>query len=138
MENHVKILGVLHIVLGSLGLIAALVILAIFGGLAGVMGAAAERGEMQDAETAIPILGIIFGAIVVFVVVISLPGVITGIGLLYFREWARILGIVLAAISLPGFPVGTALGVYGLWVLLNTGTVRLFENPPVRGVRSSF
>jgi hypothetical protein len=136
MENHVKILGVMHIVLGSLGLVAALVILAVFGGLAGVIGAAAERGEVRDAQTAIPVLGIIFGIIVVFVVVVSLPGIVMGIGLLQFREWARILGIVLSAISLPAIPAGTALGVYGLWVLLNTGTARLFQNPPMRGGRS--
>jgi hypothetical protein len=132
MENHVKILGVLHIVLGSLGVIAAVIILAVFGGIAGVITAASERGEVQDAQTAIPILGIIFGVIVVFVVVVSVPGIVTGIGLLYFREWARILGIVLAAISLPGFPAGTAMGVYGLWVLLNNGTVRLFESRRVQ------
>jgi hypothetical protein len=138
MENHVKILGVLHIVFGSLGLIAALVILAVFGGVAGVIGAAAQRGDMHasDAQTAIPVLGIIFGVICVFLVVMSLPGIITGVGLLYYREWARILGIVLAAISLPAIPAGTALGVYGLWVLLNNGTVRLFQNPPPRGARS--
>ena len=50
------------------------------------------------------------------------------IGLLRYSEWARILGIVLAAISLPGVPFGTAMGVYGLWVLLNAETVRLFAS----------
>ena len=56
----------------------------------------------------------------------SLPSVATGIGLLYFKPWARILGIVLSAIALLGFPWVTLLGIYGLWVLFNKDTERLF------------
>ena len=41
-------------------------------------------------------------------------------------------GDVLAAISLPGVPFGTALGTYGLWVLLNAETARLLPPAAVR------
>ena len=58
---------------------------------------------------------------------LSLPGLIAGIGLLKFKSWARILGIVLCAICLIGIPFGTIFGVYGLWVLLTKDTERLFE-----------
>jgi hypothetical protein len=52
-----------------------------------------------------------------------------GIGLLSRRSqmWARSVGIVIAGISLIGFPVGTAVGAYGLWVLLSRGTSILFN-----------
>lgn len=43
---------------------------------------------------------------------------IVGWGLLDRRPWARILGIVLAFLALLSFPLGTALGIYTLWVLL--------------------
>ena len=56
-----------------------------------------------------------------------LPSLITGYGLLYFKPWARIVGIVLSAVSLINFPIGTAVGIYGLWVLLNKETERLFD-----------
>ncbi len=39
-------------------------------------------------------------------------------GLLERQPWARILGIVLAFLSLLRFPIGMALGIYTLWVLL--------------------
>ena len=39
METHVKTLGILHIVFGALGVLAALVILLVFGGVAGIVGA---------------------------------------------------------------------------------------------------
>ena len=65
------------------------------------------------------------------VVVLSLPGIIAGIGLLKLQPWARILAIVISALDLLNVPIGTALGVYGLWVLLQAETERLFAQRPV-------
>ena len=58
--------------------------------------------------------------------VLLLPGLVVGIGLLKLRPWARILGIVMSALDLTHIPFGTALGIYGLWVLFNRETERLF------------
>ena len=45
-------------------------------------------------------------------------GVIAGWGLYERRPWARILAIVLAFLNLLHPPLGTAIGIYTLWVLL--------------------
>jgi len=127
MQTHVKILGAIHIVFGGLGVLAALIILAIFGGIAGLLGTAGI--ETHGAEAAIPVLGIIGTVLFVFLAVISIPGLVAGIGLLQFCNWARILTIVLSALHLLNFPFGTALGIYGLWVLLSQGTEQLFRTP---------
>ena len=105
----------------------ALLCLALFAVITGVIQTAVESSGTPDAQLAVPVVGIVGAIIVVLIVVFSLPGIVTGIGLLHCREWARILGSVLAALSLPGVPFGTALGVYGLWVLLNAETVRIFS-----------
>jgi hypothetical protein len=123
MATHVKVLGILHIVLGALGVLAGLGLLALFGGIAGLVDATAD---FRDARVAIPILQIIAWALFGFLSVISLPGIIAGIGLLQFQNWARILTIVLSALDLLNVPIGTALGIYGLWVLLSPGTEQLF------------
>jgi hypothetical protein len=124
MEQHVKILAILHIVFGSLGIMLALGLLALFGGIAGLIGASDYSPE---AHVSIPILGGIAAFIFFFLLAISLPGVIAGIGLLQFRSWARTLTIVLSVLDLIHVPFGTALGVYGLWVLLSQGSERLFR-----------
>jgi hypothetical protein len=128
MANHVRILAILNIAFGALGVVGALVVLAVFGGIAGVVGAGIGHTDTGDLPPAavVPLLGAVGGVIAVIILVLAVPGIITGIGLLYYREWARILGIVTSAISLPGVPIGTAFGVYGLWVLLNNETVQLF------------
>ena len=46
------------------------------------------------------------------------PGLLGGVGLLRGKPWARPLLIVLSVLAVIGFPIGTALGAFGLWVLL--------------------
>jgi hypothetical protein len=41
-----------------------------------------------------------------------------GIGLLTVQPWARLVAIITGVIELISFPLGTALGIYSLWVLL--------------------
>jgi hypothetical protein len=65
-----------------------------------------------------------------FILMLSLPGVIAGIGLLKYRPWARILTIVLSVLNLMNIPFGTILGVYGLYVMLSAEGARLFAPQP--------
>ena len=128
MQSHVKILGILHIVFGSLGILLGLGMLALFGGIAGVVGMNASSDE---AAVAIPILGAIGGLIALFALVLSVPAIIAGIGLLSFKPWARILAIVISILDLINFPFGTILGFYGIWVLFSREGAALFERPPI-------
>ena len=126
MDTHVKVLAVIHLAVGGLMLCGALFLGLGSGVAAGIVGASASP---DDAAIAIPILGIAGTALAFFLGVFAIPSVITGYGLLYYKPWARIVGIILSAISLINIPIGTAIGVYGLWVLLNKDTERLFNAP---------
>ena len=130
MQTHVKVLDVLFIALCAMGVLAALFLMAIFGVGAGIVGASGE----PEAVVALPIMGITGTALVAFMLALSLPGLITGWGLLKYRPWARILAIVLCAINLINIPFGTIMGVYGLWVMLNKDTERLFSPTASSGV----
>ena len=125
METHVKVVGVLNIVFGALGLCFAAMLMLIFAGSAATVAATGDA----DARIAIPVIGLTGSALVGFMVVWSLPGVIVGIGLLQRRPWARIGGIVVAVLSLIAFPFGTVLGVYALFVLFSQDAERLFTPP---------
>ncbi|PYR90683.1 MAG: hypothetical protein DMF84_19760 [Acidobacteria bacterium] len=124
MVTHVKVLGVLYILVSALGLLAALFLMLAVSAATGIVATAADP---HDAAIALPIIGISGTALVTFLLLLSAPGLITGIGLLKYRPWARILGIVLSAINLIHIPIGTALGIYGLWVLLNKDTEGMFK-----------
>jgi hypothetical protein len=122
METHVKVLATVQIVCGVLGVLAALVLMLIFGGTVGIVGASGD----PDAALAIPIIGVTGIALVVFMLIVSLPGIVVGIGLWQRRSWARVAGIVLSVFNLFGVPFLTLLGIYGLWVLFSKETEGLF------------
>jgi len=109
--------------MGAFGVLIALAILLAFGGIAGIVGASGD----PEAQVAVPILGVIGFVIFIIVAVTSIPLLLAGWGILTYREWARILGIVLAAINLLNVPIGTAIGVYSLWVLVQERTAQMFR-----------
>ena len=121
-----RVLGVLHIAFSAIGLVFAIVLLLVLGGTVGLVGASGDA----DAQFAIPVIGITGMALVALTVALSVPGLVVGIGLLKFRPWARILGIVLSIFDLIWVPLGTVIGAYGLFVLFSKDSERLFAAPP--------
>jgi hypothetical protein len=128
MQTHVKVLGVIYLAVGGLLLVLALFLAFTVGGVAGIVGATAAP---EDAAIAIPVLGFAGTALAAFFGLFALPSLITGYGLINYRPWARVVGIALSAISLINIPIGTIAGAYGLWVLLNKDTERLFNTAPI-------
>ena len=126
MQTHVKVVGVLYLAFSTLSLLFALFLMLIFGGTAGIVGMTADP---SDAAIALPVLGIAGTALIAFLILLALPGILAGWGLLMLKPWARILALVLSALNLINFPFGTVLGIYGLVVLLNKDTERLFGQP---------
>jgi hypothetical protein len=117
MKQHVTIVATLQIVFGVLKLLLAAIIFLVFaaGGLI--------SGDLQ-AMAIISTVGLI---VVVFLVALALPGIVGGIGLLKGKSWARLLVLVLAVLDLLDFPLGTAVSIYTIWVLLNGETSALFN-----------
>ena len=133
MSSHVRVLAALHIVFGALGVLGGLIVLLIFGGLAGLVGLVEHDSSKW---IAIPILGGLGTAVFIMVLLLSLPGIIAGVGLLGLKQWSRVLTIILSALQLMNVPFGTMLGVYGLWILLSPEGERLFGGPAEHAQRA--
>jgi len=123
MESHVKILGWLNVICGGLGV---LLSFAILGGIVAVSSIFGIGGE--EALLPIHIIAIVGGIVTLFTLLLSLPGLLLGYGLLNLRPWARVLGLVLSGLSLFHVPIGTALALYSFWVLLKPETEALFRH----------
>ena len=67
----------------------------------------------------IPLVAIIFWSLV------ALTGIIGGVGLLKRKAWARVVAMIFAVVSLLNIPIGTAFGVYAIWVLRTDETTSL-------------
>jgi hypothetical protein len=117
MEKHITAVAVLHIGLSILGILLGAFVFLL---LAGV-------GLVSENEEALPVLGIIGTAVGLFLFVLSAPGLIGGIGLLKRKEWARILVLVVSGLELLNIPIGTAVGIYSIWALVQADTIKLFS-----------
>jgi hypothetical protein len=124
MRSHIRLLAVLQIAFGIIGILVALFVLVLFGGIAALVG---FTDPTDGKEIAIPILGAIGAISFLAITVLSLPLLIAGIGLWKEQQWGRILSLVLAALNLLNFPFGTALGIYAFWVLLSAEGATVFE-----------
>jgi len=119
MDKHITVLGTIYIVWNAMTIGAGVLIFLV------LLGGGLISGD-DEAFLITSVVGLSVGG---FMILLALPGVIGGIGLLRRRNWARILLIILGALHLPGFPFGTALGIYTFWVLLQDETLRLIPAP---------
>lgn len=125
MHTHLKIAAVLFILTGAVLVIVALFSSLLLGTIAFFVGTSQEGGAPLGAA----LLGLTGFALTIVLLVFAAPCILCGWGLLQRKPWARTLGIVLAAISLVRFPVGTIFGIYALWVLFNRETEALLRAP---------
>jgi hypothetical protein len=131
MRDHIKILGLLNIIMGSLTALIGLTALLVMGGIAGLMASGVADSSLSDVENArtfAPWLGLIGLVAAIFFSVIALPTIIGGWGLLRYKSWSRVLTIIVSAFHLLSLPFGTALGIYGRWVLTNDQSRQLLDS----------
>jgi hypothetical protein len=60
--------------------------------------------------------------------VLGIPGMVAGYGLLRRKAWGNILAMVVGFLGLVNFPLGTAIGIYTFWVLLQDSAADYFTS----------
>jgi tRNA A-37 threonylcarbamoyl transferase component Bud32 len=120
VQTHVNIIAYINIAFGAVFLLVGIGLCVFFITMGGV---AKSQGDME----AVRILPIFGGGFLVAFMIMSGPALIGGIGLLKRKSWARILVIIVSiGGSLFFIPVGAAVAIYSIWVLMNKETVELF------------
>jgi hypothetical protein len=113
METHKRILAILYIISASLQILG-LLFVSIFMSFV-IPFIMKEAGP--DAEWVfvwlVPFIRIIAVVVILF---FSIPSIIGGIGLLNNKSWALTLLLVLGCFKLFSFPIGTAIGIYTIYV----------------------
>jgi len=109
LERHLHTLGILWMVTGGLFLVPAVALL-VFGS-----GTHFVLHRREPLAGLFPLLLYIAGGTLV---ILAAGGLRVGLGLMQKQPWARMVAIILGVLALLHPPLGTALGVYTLWVLL--------------------
>ncbi|HVO81829.1 MAG TPA: hypothetical protein VMT28_13925 [Terriglobales bacterium] len=108
--RHLRTVGTLWIVVGALWLVPSIVFLAL-GGIAHL----AIPGTNAVAHYLGPFVLMLIGW---GFLIVGAGGICVGWGLIQHQPWARITAIILGVLAIFHPPIGTALGIYTLWVLL--------------------
>ncbi len=109
MKNHLKILGIFYLVFGLLGLAMAVLLFEV---KTGRLLLPAKLSMFSSPHGYVSVIALIFA-------IEALPAIATGLALLNRLLWARMSAITLGFLNLFIIPLGTALGIYTLWVLIN-------------------
>jgi hypothetical protein len=117
MDKHVHFIAILWIIYGILGILFGFFVFLLLFGISFIP----NTGDIAPG-----ILRIAAWIASLFFMALALPQLIGGIALLKREEWGRILILVVSFFHLINFPLGTALAVYSLVILLREDTVRLF------------
>jgi hypothetical protein len=116
VRQHATILGWLHIAINALTLVHGCFLFALLLGI----------GLITNDQVAFSVLGVTGTAVGTLLVLLALPGIVAGYGLLRRRDWGRILALVVGFLGLFNFPLGTAIGIYTFWVLLQESATDCF------------
>ncbi len=118
MEKHINLIGILWIVMGGLSLVF------------GLLGSLLLFGIsfIPDMGSEVPFILRTVGSIAVFFfALLGLPKIIAGIGLLKKKEWGRVLTLIVSFISLLNVPLGTALGIFSIVILVKEESIEYFK-----------
>ncbi len=121
MKKHVTVVGAIQVGAGILGFIGALTVFFALNFAKGMVGD-------DDVPTVVlSFLSISLPILIGFMATLSLVG---GIALLSFRSWARILVMIVSVMGCFFIPIGTLIGVYSIWTLMQDDTIKLFKPQP--------
>lgn len=115
VQRHLHLLGILWLAYSAFNTLGGLVLLI----LGNVLFP--HLHEMRDVPPDVPagFLTALFSTLGIIILAKAAFGFFAGWGLLQREPWARTVVLILAFISLfTNIPIGTAMGVYTMWVLL--------------------
>lgn len=113
VAQHIRLLGILWIAFSAFNAVSGTTLLILANT---VFMHLHEMGAPPDVP--VGFLHSFFSALGSLFLLKAVAGFVAGWGLLQREPWARVLTIVLAFLALFHVPLGTALGIYSLWVLL--------------------
>jgi hypothetical protein len=119
VQRHVTIVGWLYIVGNALFLVIGVFVFVM------VTGVGLYTNDLEARS----IMLVVGPSVGLLLTMLAVPGLAAGYGLIARKPWAHMLAIALAILGLLNFPLGTAIGVYALWVLLQSTTREYFAAP---------
>jgi predicted nucleic acid-binding Zn ribbon protein len=116
VQEHVRLVGILWMAYSALLVVGGVAVMIVANTVFGGAFRPPSGPPLEVSAWLRPLLTFVGG----LVLLKAAAGFIAGWGLLQRESWARVAALIVGFISLFNVPIGTALGIYTLWVLLPT------------------
>jgi hypothetical protein len=116
MKKQITLVAALEIAFSVIGLLSAAALYMIM---------SFAQSFIPDSDLGYAVLGFIKNFMPPILAICSLLTLIGGLGLLQYKSWSRSLVMVMAALGCIVVPVGTIIGVYSMWVLMQEDSKKL-------------
>lgn len=113
-RDHNKLLGIFFLINGGLSVFGAVLAAVIYVGMGTFMFTSAPKADAQFVGGIFMVVGVI---VAVIIGIFSIFYLFAGWKIYKEAPSGRTLGIVASILCVMNFPLGTALGIYGLWFL---------------------
>jgi hypothetical protein len=113
MKQHIDLIGLVWMILGGLGMGAGLLFGIGYAGLGVVM--AVSGGDSVAPGVMFIVIGLVFGALIAGFGAFE---VAVGRGVRARKPWARVASMVTGGLSLFSIPIGTAIGGFTIYAML--------------------
>jgi hypothetical protein len=127
VTRYVDWLGVAFIAYGALELVAVLMLFLLALGMGGGLGSLG----LSSGDTELLIIGGFYGGILgfaaLFELLFAVPKLLVGTALRRRAPWSRLGGLVMGCVGLMNIPLGTALGLFAIVVLIDKDVQAEFE-----------
>lgn len=113
MDIHKRILAIVYIISGAVQILAMIILSSIITLIIPfIMDEAGPEGQWVFIWI-VPFIRIIA---VTIILLFAIPSIVGGVALLNEKKWALTLLLILGCFKLFSFPIGTAIGIYTIWV----------------------
>jgi uncharacterized membrane protein len=128
MEYFLRIVGKLYLIMGTLAVLFSILVFSYTDAWTALLYVLSSPSNIRDYPAGTLYLAFMAS----HALLVAIPTIIAGVGILRYQEWSRDLAVVSAVLQLAGFPLGTALGGFALWALFLNASGSYFhqERPP--------
>ncbi len=119
IDSHKRTLAIIHISLGIFKLFVYGGLIVFFSSFLPFIESEVIKEEGQEAALIFDFITSAFYSVLVIVASLTaIPSIIGGFAVLKEKEYGLVLILISGCISLLSFPIGTAVGVYSIWVFV--------------------
>jgi hypothetical protein len=131
MEKHIKLTGILNLVYSVLAFCAGIFLLFLSILLPHIVSYAVNAGFIDPdiiPHIVVDTVPVFLALISVIILLFAVIGIFGGAALVGKKKWGRIPVLIVSFINLLHIPVGTALGIYSIWILFDEEAIKILNS----------